>query len=355
MLFAAIAWGIMKCHACLASVTVISHEITQLARTSLLLLDYAVQQGLDRARLMQSVGLSEDILEDPDSRIKTAKMVPLWRAVDKALQDPALGLHAGASIKAKQLGLVGYAIYHSRDGYSALHRFARYVRILSEAVHFEIDQSRGNTVITWQAHPALAALRHPVETGAALIVALTRDITGTRVNPVRVELPGPRPEVIDEYRSYFGCPVIFEQSAARIEFAREHMSLPTRAPDATLVTYLDDLATIRLNPLEAHDESMIEAVRRILWSMLPGGRPDLWRTAEELGVSVRTLQRRLGEEHSSFSRVLDELRRDLSSELLADRKLSVSEVAFMLGYSEPSAFQRAYRRWFGVSARRSVA
>jgi AraC-like DNA-binding protein len=119
-----------------------------------------------------------------------------------------------------------------------------------------------------------------------------------------------------------------------------------------LVGYLDDLAAITLAPLEESDENMIAAVRRALWTMLPGGRPDLWRTAAGMGVSARTLQRRLGEEGSSFSRVLDELRRDLSDELLSDRKLSVAEVAFLLGYSEPSAFQRAFRRWRGVSPRR---
>ena len=339
----------------MASVTVISHEITQLARLSLMLLDYAAQQGLDRAQLIRSIGLSEEDLNDPDSRVKTAKGVQLWRAVDEALGDPALGLHVGAAVEAKQLGLVGYAIFHSRDGYSALHRFARYVRILSEAVQFEVDQAGRNTAITWHVHPALTALRHPVEAGVTLLVALARDITGVHVNPVRVDLPGPRPEMLGEYQSYFECPVTFGQPTARVEFSHEHLSLPTRAPDETLVAYLDDLATIKLNPLEDRDESMTEAVRRTLWTMLPGGRPDLWRTAEELGVSVRTLQRRLGEEQSSFSRVLDELRRDLSSELLTDRKLSISEVAFMLGYSEPSAFQRAYRRWFGVSARRGVA
>ena len=230
-------------------------------------------------------------------------MLKLWRAVDDALDDPVLGLHVGASLKAKQLGLVGYAIYHSRDGYSALQRFARFVRILSEAVQFEFEDSFEGTVVTWQVHPALAALRHPVETGTALLVALARDITGTGLNPVHVGLPGPYPDAAAEYRAYFGCPVTFERPAATIEFAREQMSLPTRAPDETLVGYLDDLAAITLHPLEDREETMVEAVRRTLWTMLPGGRPDLWRTAAELGVSVRTLQRRLGEEKSSFSRV----------------------------------------------------
>jgi len=187
------------------------------------------------------------------------------------------------------------------------------------------------------------------------MVALGRDITGTDISPQRVELPVPQPKDTSEYRRYFGCAVEFDRPIARVSSKRESLNLPCKAPDPTLVAYLDELAAIKMNPLEDREERMSDAVRRTLWSMLPGGRPDLWRTAAELEVSVRTLQRRLGEEGSSFSKVLDELRRDLSNELLADRSLSVAEVAFMLGYSEPSAFQRAYRRWWGVSARRGVA
>lgn len=345
----------MKYLVSLASVPMISHEITQLARTSLLMLDYAEQQGLDRRRLMRDAGISAEILEDPDLRVKTASMIKLWRAMIDAVDDPYLGLHVGGSVHALQLGLVGYAICYSKNLHSALHRLARYIRILSEAVQFGVKESADTAVITWQVHPAVAALRHPVEAGVAVVVALGREVTGTDVSPQLVELPGPRPDDMTDYNAFFRCPVQFDRPVASMRFTRQQMRIPAKAPDATLVGYLDDLAAIKLNPLEDHAESMIEAVRRALWSMLPGGRPDLWRTAGELGVSVRTLQRRLGEEGSSFSKVLDELRRDLSNELLADRKLSVAEVAFMLGYSEPSAFQRAYRRWWGVSARRGVA
>ena len=333
----------------------ISDSITQLARTALLLLDYAERQGLDRKRLIRAAGLPADIDENPDSRIRTRSMVHLWRAVSDALDDPALGIRVGASIQARQIGLVGYAIYHSRDSRAALQRFARYVRILSEAIQFGVEDRAEGVIITWQLHPALATLRFPAEAGAALIVALGRDITGVHVKPLVVDLPGPRPGDSSVYKEFFGGPVRFDRPVASITLSREQASLPTQAPDDTLVGYLDDLAAINLNPLDDHEETMVDAVRRTLWTMLPGGRPDLWRTADELNVSVRTLQRRLGEEGTSFSKVLDELRRDLSRELLMDRNLSVSEVAFMLGYSEPSAFQRAYRRWWGVSARRSVA
>jgi AraC-like DNA-binding protein len=327
-------------------------ESTQLARSVLLLLDYAARQGMDRERLMQVAGLSAGDVDDPDARVRTASMLKLWREVIDAQDDPVLGLHVGSSISAKQLGLVGYAMYHSDTLQGALNRFARYGRILSDAIQFEIADTEEQVVFIWQMPPSLVALRHPVETGVTLVVSIGREITGAELAPTSVELPSPRPEAVAPYRSMFRCPVAFDRPLASVTFSRAQLQLPTQAPDPTLIGYLDDLAAITLAPLEESDENMVAAVRRALWTMLPGGRPDLWRTAAGMGVSARTLQRRLGEEGSSFSRVLDELRRDLSDELLSDRKLSVAEVAFLLGYSEPSAFQRAFRRWRGVSPRR---
>lgn len=347
--------GNIKCRGSLASIALVNNDVTQLARTALLLLDYADEQGLERSRLLHAAGLKGDPADDPDARIRTAQMVRLWRSVSDALDDPVLGLNVARSIYVTELGLVGYAIFHSRTLHSALGRLARFVRIISEAVQFDVEETAKYAVVTWQAHPSLAVLRHPVEVGAALVVTIARQLTGTDLHPAKVDLPGSRPETEMEYRSFFGCPVEFDAPVARVFFWRDQVALKTRAADDTLVNYLDELATIKLHPLADKEQSVTDSVRRTLWSMLPGGRPDLWRTAEELGISVRTLQRRLGEEGNSFSQVLDDLRRGLSRELLADRRMSVSEVAFMLGYSEASAFQRAYRRWWGISARRSVA
>ncbi|MDH3616487.1 MAG: AraC family transcriptional regulator [Gammaproteobacteria bacterium] len=329
-----------------------TNESTQLARSVLLLLDYAERHGIDRASLMRAAGLAAVDVDDPDSRVRTASMLKLWREVIDAQDDPVLGLHIASSISAKQLGLVGYAMYHSNTLRGALNRLARYGRILSDAIQFEIVDTDEHSIFIWQAHPSLVALRHPVELGVALVVSMAREITGSDLVPTNVDLPSPRPEAVGAYRSMFRCPVAFDRPLASVTFSRAQLQLPTQEPDPTLVGYLEDLSAITLAPLEESDESMIAAVRRALWTMLPGGRPDLWRTATSLGVSARTLQRRLGEEGSSFSRVLDELRRDLSDELLSDRKLAVAEVAFLLGYSEPSAFQRAFRRWRGVSPRR---
>ena len=325
---------------------------SQLARISLLAMSYAVSQGVDREYLLDVAGLSPEILANPDSRISTASMVKLWHAIDDSLKDAELGLNIGRTVGAIRLGLVGYAMYHSRDVRSALHRFAHYMRILSEAVVFTIDETGGDTVLSWQLHPSLAVLRHPVETGVAMVVTLAREISGVDLTPIRVELPASSPESTSAYRALFRCPVLFDRPVATVTFSHEQMQLPAVARDPTLAGYLDELAAKTMAPLLERDGSTVAAVRRRLWAVLPDGRPDLGSIAKDLGISERTLQRRLGDESSSFSSVLNDLRHDLSDELLRERKLSDSETAFLLGYSEPSAFQRAFRRWHNVSPKR---
>ena len=328
------------------------YETTQLARTPLLLLNYAVQKGADRTALMNYAGLSPDDLADPDSRVKATASIKLWRAIIDGQNDPLLGLHIGRSIKAAELGLVGYAMYYSRDLGSALCRLALYQQIISESVIFEIQDGDEQAVLIWQADPLLAALGHPIEFIVTLIVTLAREITDSDLVPINVNLPSPRPENVAAYRSFFRCPISFDRPLGSVTLSRQQMALPAKATDVTLAGYLGDLADQTIRPLMAQDASMIATVRRTLWQLLPGGHPDLYRVALQLGISERSLQRHLEKEGSSFSRVLDDLRRDLSEELLMDRKLSVAQVAFLLGYSEPSAFQRAFRRWRGISPRR---
>lgn len=250
------------------------------------------------------------------------------------------------------MGLVGYAMYYSASLGEALNRLARYGRILNEAVQYVLEEIDDATSLSCHVHPSLVALRHPIEAGAAAIVSIAREITASELVPLGIDFPTSKPDSLSYYRTVFSCPIRFDRPDAAIQFSSRQMQLPTAAADPTLTGYLDDLATMKLDELGEDGRDLVDRVRQELWAMLPGGRPDLWRTASEIGISARTLQRRLGEQGTSFSKVLDDLRRELSDELLADRKLAVSEVAFLLGYSEPSAFQRAFRRWRGVSPRR---
>ena len=323
---------------------------TQLSRGPLMLLHYAEQQGSDRSDLLEKAGLAEDIIADPDSRVPTKAMVRLWQALIDELDDPVLGLKVGAGPSVTDFGLVGYAMRHSDTLLDAMSRLARYQRILSEAIRFTLTEQSDSYVLNWVMQPALLALRHPVESNVHLVIRAARELTGREIAPMAVELPTPPPANQSAYKKILGCPISFGCDRAAVVWNPEQMLLPTVAADDALAGYLDELARIAIGPLDAGLDSTSTAVRRTLWSLLPSGRPSIWRTAREMGISVRTLQRRLGEEGSSFSAVLDALRRDVTAELMADGRQPVADISFLLGYSEPSAFYRAYRRWRGSAA-----
>ena len=143
----------------------------------------------------------------------------------------------------------------------------------------------------------------------------------------------------------FGAP------AACLALHPADVDRPVTTADEALNRYLDQCAETVLREL-ARDDSVAKEVLRTLWRQLSGGQLDLASTARHLGLSARTLQRRLHDEETSFGVLLDAFRREASVRLLRDRGLAVEEVAFMLGYSEPSTFYRAFRRWTGLTPRR---
>lgn len=325
------------------------YQLTNLARIPLLLLEYAEECGIDRGELLRLASITPANLADPDTRLPLSALLRLWRAILERQEGIAIGVRIGSTCRATRLGLVGYAMYYSRDLLEALHRFSRHIRIISEAVQFEIVSDGERTTLSFIAHPSLLALRHPVEAQLAAVLTVGREITQSDLVPLAIQLPFPNPGDSKEHREVFRCPVHFSQPDAAIVLATSQMRLPIKAADPTLSGYLEELASSTLKSLGAPNENFVDAVRRVLWSELPGGKPNLWRTASGLGVSARTLQRRLREGGTSYSAVLEELRREFAGDLLADKKLAVSDVAFLLGYSEPSAFQRAFRRWRGLS------
>ncbi len=332
-------------------------ELTGLARLPLLLLGSAEALGLDHDELIEAAGLSDHDLQDPDARVPIVKQWNLWRAVIDRVDDVALGLHLAERVEPKDLGVVGYSMAYSRDLRQALDRFVRYCRVISEAIQAGLSIGSERTRMTVEHSPQFDAMRHPVDTRLAVLVLAVRTMTGQPVNPVEVHFSYDVPEQTLEHRRLFNAPLKFGQPKAMLVFRNEDLDLPIVAADETLSGYLDRLAGELLGKLTATG-SFTERIRRAIWSELHGQPPSLSVVASIVGVSPRTLQRRLREEQTSFAAVLDEFRREMAMQLLQDRSLAIYEVAFLLGYSEPSTFYRAFRRWRGASPdefRRSVA
>jgi AraC-like DNA-binding protein len=324
--------------------------LTGLARFPSLLLREAARMGMDRTALMQRAGLSTSALQDPDRRIPMSRSAALWRALIADAPDAPLGLRIGSRRTLREAGLVGYVLQHSRTLRQGLERFTRYVRIISEAQRAEMRDDEEGVRLLLEGHPLLDAMRHPADSRLAWTLAAAREMTGATVVPIEVCFPYKAPEDLTEYHRFFRGPLRFGEKAALV-FRSEDLELPVVGSDETLGGYLEHLAEEALRSLGS-EGSFTDRLRRTIWADLPGGPPTLRRTSERLGVSVRTLQRRLAAEKTSFDSVLEALRRDMGERLLREKHLAVCEVAFLLGYSEPGTFVRAFRRWKGTTPAR---
>jgi AraC-like DNA-binding protein len=318
-----------------------------LARIPLIALDLAEELGLDPERLEAMAGLTEQKLADPDDRVPLRMLVATWQAVVALKPEESIGLRVGRSIKVRQLGLVGYTMVHSDTLQEAFRRLARYSRIIHEAeeISFEEGQEFG---LRMRPLPALDAMRHPADSRLAVGVSVAREMTGSQVTPVEVSFPYPQPADTGELQRFFGAPLVFGRPYSSLTFRRQDLQHSLRDADRTLTGYLDQLAEKSLAEL-LQGGSLVEQVRRAIWTDLSGGRVSLERTSGRLGMGSRSLQRRLRKEGTSFMNVLDGLRHETAVQLLHDRHIAVYEIAFLLGYFDPSTFFRAFRRWEGMS------
>ena len=327
-----------------------SHSGTALARFPAFLLNQAEQLGLERSWLLEQAQLSEEDLVDPDSRVQAGKHIQLWRVVLDAVEDRDLGIRLGSAIRAKDVGLVGYTMLHSATLGDALARLVRFGRIIDETYPPEVRVQRGETMYRVEPLPEQRlSMERLADFDLAGLLAVLRELAGVEIVPAAIHFPYRSPSSdLTTFRSFFGGELLFDQPDIALVFKNQTLRLPVRTADPALGTYLDQLAENVVETL-APGGSMSDKVERALWAEIKDGRPQLDSVAKALAMSPRTLQRRLREEETSFAELLDRFRHEMSLQLLGDRELAIYEIAYLLGYSEPSTFYRAFRRWTGAS------
>jgi AraC-like DNA-binding protein len=325
-------------------------ESSALARVALMPLERTTRWGVDRADLLRAAKIDDAQLRDPDARIPLSAIVRLWHAAALHVADPTFGLRLGCEACAREFGLVGYTMAFSGTVSAALTRLARYDRIVSDSLVVHLDDGPEGMWIRIDAEPALQAFRPAADARLAALLSVCREIAAAPIAPLIVHLPYRRPPDVKDYEKFFRAPLEFGAPATALLLSREDLVRPVSCSDEVLIGYLDQLAQQILTGLGA-EKTIRDRVRRLLWSSLSDGVPDLEDMARRLAMSPRTLQRRLRDEGTTFAAVLTGFRQDMARPLLRDGRLAVSEVAFLLGYEDPSSFQRAFRRWSGRSPR----
>ncbi len=307
--------------------------------------------GLDVDSLRTAAGVTDAMLVDPDRRVPVERHVALWEAISLDPRALAFGLWLGKSLRVETLGVVGYVMQHAPDVRSALYCLERFNGLLGDGVAPHITE-HGDQVILHQVEPPRVARLQALCVAAPVgTVTLLRQLTGLEPKePLALEAAFQHPplpsEALAELVDLLGCPIHFNETETRLVLPRSLLERAVRAPNPGLYSYLERHAEALQARVRA-TVSLAGQVRELLTSRLREGEPDQAAIAKALALSERTLQRRLQDEGVTFAQLLDELRGDLARMYLADAGLAIFEITFLLGYSEPSAFNRAFRRWTG--------
>ena len=323
-----------------------SGTITRLAYT------HAKETGLELEPLLKNAGLTVRQIEDPGVRLRVRDQIRFLDLVAIALKDDFLGFHLAQSPDLREMGWLYYVSASSETMNDALQRAARYSSIVNEGISLKhID--RGDSVVTAISYVGVSrhSDRHQIEFLAVTLVRMCRQLTGLHLMPSRVRFIHHRERICSAFLEFFGSDVDFGAAVDEVAFATTIKNMPVVSADPylnkLLVTHFDHALSLR----PTNRGSFRSSVENTIMPLLPHGKGRAVEIAPRLGLSQRTFARRLSLEGLTFSEVLERLRVDLAERYLTDERLSISQIAWLLGYREVSAFTHAFKRWTGKTPR----
>lgn len=305
--------------------------------------------GCDSAPLLAQAGLSAAMLDDPNGRCPAQAMARLWRLSTQATGDDAFGLKAARHVMPTTFHALWQAQSASQTLKDAFERVARHFHVVTDAWSLQFAQQGDEHIVRLLA-PASGIPPEPesIDAAAALVVYTARSLLGNRaIAPTRIELQRAAPRHLDAFERTFRCPVSFGAEHNLIVWPSALIESRLEGANPELARHSEALLTSYLAGIRK--DNTVAQVRACFAELLPRGEPSQAQVAQQLHCSVRTLQRRLSEQGSSFTDLLDSTRRELALAHLADPGCSISEVAYLLGFADTSNFTRAFRRWTGQS------
>jgi AraC-like DNA-binding protein len=301
--------------------------------------------GYDVASLLALAGLRRADLDDPDARIPCAALNRVIGSACKEQRVPNLGARLAAATPIGAFPLLDYLVVSADTVGGALEQLVEYFHLVGAPVALTVVHDNGSSRLLVER--ATDAFSEQYDT--AIAVHHLRAETDNRLRVSFVSLMH-EPDDIRDLARQLGCPVRAPSAWIGIEFSKESLRLPLRRRDPVLRRVLQGhAADVASRALACAEPTTVARVRTVLASRLTRGVPPIDDVAKQLAIAPRTLQRRLATEGVSYQQVIDIERRESAERLLADASLAVGEIGYLLGFSEPSAFHRAFKRWHRVT------
>jgi AraC-like DNA-binding protein len=306
------------------------------------------KDNIDPTPLLRQVGLFEQDLKERQDRVSAAAQARLLELAADALHDRGLGFHLATETNPRGAGLLFYVASAAKDLGEAIELFARYCRIVNEAVRVELTRRSDGLVVELRliGVPRFQAAQN-TEFAIAVIMNGLREIAGPYVHPAKITLVHVLNSDLPEFERFCGCPVEFGGSFDQLVFSNESLAAPLLTEDEHLLNALRPICDEAAKLRETSPGSLRALVESEVQKLLPNGRARRRDVARKLAMSTRTLARKLASEGTTFEDVVDELRRSLALQYITTPNISVSQIAWLLGYEGSTSFNHAFRRWTG--------
>ena len=312
----------------------------------------AIKARLDIDPLLKSSGLTAVQLKNPDTRIAVKTQIKFLNQIAGALRDDFLGIHLAQRVDLRELGLLYYVLASSETLGDALARVARYSTIQNEGVQLILRQQKHVSIRLEYFGIPRGSDRHQIEFFVVILLRLCRELTGRRLLPETIQFTHHRKNVSADVKAVFSSSINFGARVDEIVFPLSVRSVRIVNADpylnSLLLRYCEEVISRR----RLKEGAWRLRVENAIAPLLPHGEASVQKVAQRLGVSQRTLARRLADENVTFLEVLNQLRLGLARQYLSEDDLKIAEVAWLLGYREISAFSHAIKRWTGETPRR---
>ncbi len=311
----------------------------------------ARQAGIDLLPILRRSGLTARDIADKTIALSVRGQIDCLNLVAEALGDRLLGFHLVQGMDMRQLGFLHYVAASSDILGDALHRAARYSVIVNEGLKLQTITGKTLRIGIQYAGISRHSDRHQLEAWITGIVRACREMTGRELQPASVRIMHQRILELSEIDSFLGHAAEFGADKDEVTFAGKAATLPVVGADRYLNGLLTGYCDAALERHKAPRGSLLNNVENAIAALLPHAGARLDGVAKKLGVTPRTLRRKLAAEGITFARILEDLRIALAQHYLAEQDLSISRIAWLLGYTEVSAFSHAFRRWTGHTPR----
>jgi AraC-like DNA-binding protein len=320
------------------------------------LMQIILDKGMPQEDFERQIGVSPDQIKDPDKRIPMSSVLKLFEIAVKLSGDPALALRLRKKTGIQFVHFLVSLVQYSSNLLEAAYHISRYARLISDADKLDIFDA-GNCIKITLTNIFLEYNNKWIpEHHASLLVDVTRSLMSNNLNPLSIHFQHSDPGYADVYDEIFKVPVMFQQPENMIVFKKTDFLQPITSHDPNVEAALKNYAEIALKKI-SRTESLRDKVCEHIVYCLPNGRVDNKKVARAMKMDTSTLYRQLRKEGTTFEELLLDTRRELAKNYLL-QGMTNAQVAYLIGFSEPAAFQRAFKRWLGINPgeyRRSFA